>query len=151
MRNACRLNFIVDEAHRLVIIRPIGDMPAMDFVDQLFDGYRNLDKPWTYRRVTDMRRFEGFIDQEAIDEIARRWNEITAGVTYSAKAALVTTDPLDRARLPTVSPQFPCETICLFADFHEAVGWLLSETPDDYLAGLAEMRRPEDDSRIIIE
>lgn len=151
MGNACRLNFIVDEAHRLVIIRPIGDMPAMDFVDQLFEGYRSLGEPWTYHRVTDMRRFEGFIDQDAIDEIVRRWNEMTAGITYSAKVALVTTDALDRARLPTVSPQFPYETICPFTDFHEAVGWLLSETPDAYLAGLAEMRRPEDDSRIIIE
>ena len=123
MPDRYRFNFMVDEANKLVVVRPIGDMPAAELVDQLFDHYRALSEPWTYRRLNDFRRFEGFLDQEALTGIARRWAELTAGVTYHARVAVVSNDPLDRLRLPAVSPQFPNETICLFSDFHEAVGW----------------------------
>lgn len=152
MRDRYRLNFIVDEAAKLVIIRPIGDMPAMEFVEQVFDGYRGLSEPWNWRRVNDFRRFEGFLDQDALTEIARRWAELTDGITYRARVAVVTSDPLDHVRLPAISPQFPNETICLFTDYHEAVGWLLSETPDAYLAGLSEVRQSaRNAAQIIIE
>jgi len=152
MRDRYRLNFIVDEAHKLVIIRPIGPMPAMEFVEKAFENYCGLHEPWTYRRVNDFRRFESFLDQPALSEIARRWAELTAGITYRARVAVVTNDPLDRIRLPAVSPQFPNETICLFSDFHEAVGWLLAEAPDAYIAGLGAVQpRAEDCTQIIIE
>ena len=153
MRDRYRLNFIVDEAARLVIIRPIGDMPAMAFVEQVFERYATLSEPWTYRRVNDFRRFEGYLDQAALAEIARRWGELTRGITYRARVAVVTADPLDHIRLPAVSPQFPSETICVFADYHEAVGWLLSEAPDVYLAGLSETGHTSarNDCRITIE
>ena len=152
MRDRYRLNFIVDEAAKLVIIRPIGDMPAMEFVEQVFARYSTMAEPWNWRRVNDFRRFEGFLDQAALTEIARRWAELTQGITYTARVAVVTIDPLDHIRLPAVSPQFPNEIICVFSDYHEAVGWLLSETPDTYLAGLAEVRQsPRDTAQIIIE
>lgn len=152
MRDRYRLNFIVDEAARLVIIRPIGDMPAMEFVEQVFAHYRALHEPWNWRRVNDFRRFEGFLDQAALTEIARLWAELTQGIVYRARVAVVTHDPLDHIRLPGISPQFPNEIICLFTDYHEAVGWLLSEAPDTYLAGLAEVRLGvRDASQIIIE
>ena len=152
MRDRCRLNFIVDEAARLVIIRPIGDMPAAAFIEQVFEGYRSLSEPWNWRRVNDFRRFEGYLDDEAMAEIVRLWAELTDGVTYRANVAVVTMNPRDHIRIPAVSPQFPGETICIFTDYHEAVGWLLSETPDAYLAGLSEVRHsPRAASQIIIE
>ncbi len=152
MRGRYRLNFIVDEAARLVIIRPIGDMPAMEFVEQVFDRYHAMSEPWNWRRVNDFRRFEGYLDDASLAEIARRWAELTDGIPYRANVAVVTVDPRDHIRIPAVSPQFPNETICVFTDYHEAVGWLLSETPDAYLAGLSEVRHsPRNASQIIIE
>ena len=151
MRGRYRLNFMVDEASKLIIVRPIGDMPAALLVDQLFDRYLGMTAPWTYRRVNDLRRFEGFFEQDALVEIARRWAALTAGVTYSTQVAVVTHDPLDRVRLPAVSPHFPNETFCLFTDFHEAVGWLNADTPEAYLAGLAEVQHRRNDALITIE
>ena len=151
MQNRYRLNVIVDEANKLIIVRPIGDMPAMAFVAQVFERYHALSEPWSYRRVNDFRRFEGYLDDDALSEIARRWTELTAGIAYRANVAVVTADARDHIRLPAVSPQFPNETICVFTDYHEAVGWLLSETPDTYLAGLAKVPSRVEDSRIVIE
>ena len=151
MLKRCRLNFIVDEANKLVIVRPIGDIPTAQLVSQLFEHYHTLDKPWSWRRINDLRRFDGFFDQDTLDDIARRWAGLTAGVTYKTQVAVVTNDPLDTLRLPAASAQFPNETICLFTDFHEAVGWLLAKDPDTYLAGLAEVKQRVDDSLIVIE
>ncbi len=150
MHNRYRLNFIVDEASKLIIVRPIGDMPATAYIDQLFDRYRALSEPWSYRRVNDLRRFEGHLHAAALAEAARRWAELTARVTYSTRVAVVSNDLLDPIRLPAISPQFPNETICLFCDFHEAVGWLLAKDADTYLAGLAKVNRRVDDACIVI-
>lgn len=142
MRERYRLNFIVDDEHKLIVIRPIGDMPAMEFVERLFAAYEGVDRPWLYRRVNDFRRFDGFLDNDVLAEIARRWAALSGGLDYHAYVAVVTTDTLDRLRLPSVSPQFAKETICLFTDYHEAVGWLLAEDRDTYLAGLGEAYMP---------
>ncbi len=51
-----------------------------------------------------------------------------------------------------MSPQFPNETICLFSDYHEAVGWLLEDDRDAYLSGLGAVQtRRRDADKILIQ
>lgn len=133
MGSAYRFNFFVDDDRKVIIIRPIGDMPGSVFVERLFAAYADVTAPWTYGRITDFRRFEGYLDNSDLAEIARRWVEMTVGVTYHAYVAVVSTDAVDRLRIPAVSPQFPNETICLFTDYHEAMGWLMAPDREAYL------------------
>ena len=133
MGSAYRFNVFVDEDRKVIITRPIGDMPGSVFVERLFDAYASVTAPWTYGRISDFRRFEGFLDNSDLAEIARRWKEMTVGIDYHAYVAVVSTDVVDRLRIPAVSPQFPNETICLFTDYHEAMGWLLATDREAYL------------------
>lgn len=121
-----RLNFFVDKDRKVLIFRVIGAMPSAEFVQRLFDAYATIDRPWDWSRVMDFRRFEGLIDFSDVEETARRWKDMTTGETYHAKVAVVSTDPLDKARVPTASPLFPNETVCHFSDYHEAMAWILA-------------------------
>jgi hypothetical protein len=121
-----RLNVFVDEDRRVLIFRLIGAMPSAEFVERLHTAYATIERPWAWSRVMDFRRFEGLIEFSDVEEMARRWQEMTAGEVYHARVAVVSTDPLDKARVPTASPLFPNETVCYFSDYHDAMAWVLA-------------------------
>ncbi|MGZ3298961.1 MAG: hypothetical protein ACXU8O_08100, partial [Asticcacaulis sp.] len=62
MQTDYRLNFFVDDVRRIMIFRVIGAMPGSEFTERLFAGYATVEKPWTYHRIMDFRRFEGLIE-----------------------------------------------------------------------------------------
>ena len=141
MRDDYRLNFFVDTERMMIIIRPIGNMPGPVFVEQLFAAYAKVEAPWSYARLNDFRRFTGFLDERDLIEIATRWVKLKGRVKYKAFVAVVSLDAHDRVRLPSASKRFPQETICLFTDYHEAVGWLLASDKGRYLDGLEPLPR----------
>ncbi|ESQ90366.1 hypothetical protein ABAC460_09430 [Asticcacaulis sp. AC460] len=122
-----RLNVFVDEDRKVLIFRVIGAMPSAEFVQRLHAAYATIDRPWTWSRVMDFRRFEGVIDLTDVEEMAQRWKAMTADQNYHARVAVVSTDPLDKARVPTASPLFPNETVCHFSDYHDAMAWVLAD------------------------
>ncbi len=134
-----RLNFIVDNPSRLLIVRPIGSLTAIEFVEQLYESYAGLSEPWIYRRVTDLRRWDCEFDPISQAEMVHRWSGLTQGITYQTLVATVAQDAGDRLRIAGPSPHLPHETACVFTDYHEAVGWLLASDPAAYLAGLGEV------------
>lgn len=143
-----RLTFMANPERRLIIVRPIGDLSARAFIDELFAHYASVAEPWTYNRLTDFRRFSGFLSEQNLAEIADRWRALADGHVYHSHVAVVSFDALDRLRVPAVSPMFPNETICLFSDYHEAMGWLTAVDRARYLAelGPALASRHSDDS-----
>lgn len=152
MRNAYRLVVFVDDERKIIIIRPIGDMPGAEFVEKLFEAYEGVTAPWLYSRLCDFRRFDGHLQQHDLDEIVRRWQVLAAGQAYHANVAIISLDAFARIRLPSVSPQFPNETICLFTDYHEAMGWLLSADKANYLEQVRHIPpqvRPDDRIEIL--
>jgi hypothetical protein len=143
-----RLTFMANPERRLIVVRPIGELSARSFIDQLFDHYATVAEPWTYNRLTDFRRFSGFLSDQNLTEIAERWRTLADGHSYHSHVAVVSFDALDRLRVPAVSPMFPNETICLFSDYHEAMGWLTAMDRARYLAELGPSlaSRESDDS-----
>ena len=85
-----------------------------------------------------MRRLVGYVGDEDRGRIAQRWAEITAGVTYSAKVAMLAADRFEKLRLPEICQDFPNETICFFTNYNGAVGWLLAPNGDDFLSKLGD-------------
>lgn len=147
-----RFVFMVNPEKRLIVVRPIGDMPGVDFIDRLFDAYDTVEAPWTFNRLIDFRRFDGHLNEAEFDAIAARWQAMAGGQTYRAHIAMVSFEAMDRLRVPMVRPGLPHETVCHFSDYHEAMGWLTSDDRSGYLAGLApgkQVRR--DDGRIRVE
>ena len=131
-----RFNSFVDKERKILIVRPIGDMPGAYFVDKLFEFYARVDAPWTFNRVSDLRRFDGKLCQADLDKIAELWVKLADGHAYHAHVAVVSLDRLASFRVAAVSSQFPNETICVFTDYHEAIAWLLATDKDAFLAGL---------------
>ncbi len=144
-----RFNFIVNDDDRIIIVRPIGDIPGAMLVDLLLNAYSNVTAPWTYNRVNDFRRYEGYLEDVHLAELARRWSEWTAGISYHSHVAILPRHAFEKLRLPEISPQFPNETICFFGDYHEAVGWVLSADRGNFLAGLGKLGPPRADEGAI--
>jgi hypothetical protein len=130
----CRLNFFVDSVRRTIIYRPIGPMLGPIYVASLFEAYAQVEAPWTYSRLADLRRFEGLLSEDDIQDAAKRWAVLTAGQAYKGHVAVVSLDAWDQVRIPAASKHFPNETICLFTDYHEANGWLMASDKAQYLA-----------------
>jgi hypothetical protein len=133
-----RLNFFIDEVRKVLIIRPIGSMPPRYFIADLFAAYAKVQAPWTYGRLSDLRRFEWTLSDDDIGEIARRWSNLTAGQTFTANVAVVSNNPTTQVRIPAASEHFPIETICPFTDYHEAMGCLISGDKQAYLDGIRD-------------
>ena len=147
-----RLTFIANPDRKIIVIRPIGDMSGKDFIDTLFASYARIEAPWSYGRLTDLRRFDGRLSQNDIQEIAIRWRTLVGSRNYHAYVANVSFDAFDCLRTPDVSKDEPRETVCAFSDYHEALGWLTAADKTRYLNELAPRQRiRRDDGRIRIE
>jgi hypothetical protein len=107
-----------------VIVRIIGNMNSTNLVDQIFSAARKLDRPWAWRRLIDLRAFDGFIEFDDIEHLARRWAFLTQGVTDKGRTAIVSKSALDLARVSTMAHLFPGEIFRGFDSFDEAVEWL---------------------------
>jgi len=130
-----RFNFIEDKENRLLIVRPVGDIPGDLFAQHVIEAYRGVEMPWTYNRIIDMRRHTGHVEDKDRGAIAKVWAELTAGISYRAYVAMLMRHTYEKVRLPQISTDFPNETICVFNDYHEAVGWVLAPDRMQFLAG----------------
>jgi hypothetical protein len=146
MRPNCKLNIFVNDTRKIIIVRPIGPLPAAEFMDEVFKACANIEAPWEYSRLNDFRRFETTLADDDVREMASRWAEITHGHDYPTRVALVRLDSWNEVRLPSISPLFPNDTLCVFTDYHEAMGWLMAEDSEAYLEGLraTPLARPDD-------
>lgn len=142
-----RFNFILNKSHRLMIVRPIGDLAGDVFAERVIASYSAVEAPWRYNRILDFRRHEGVVGEADRHAIIDAWQSMTAGKIYHANVARLPRDPDVQFRVPTTSVPFPNETVCLFADYHEAVGWLLAFDKTNYLRALG----PIEPSRLITD
>lgn len=119
-----RFQHFVLRDEKILVIRVIGAMAHEDMVERLFAVYDTIPEPWTWNRIVDLRRFEAVLTFADIEDLARRWAQLTDGRTYRSKYAVVSADPLEKARVPVASPLFPNEIVCHFSDYHEALKWV---------------------------
>jgi len=122
-----RFQHFIDQDHKVLVVRVIGDMPHSEMADNLFDVYAKLGDPWNWSRIIDFRRFEGVVTIADIEDVAQRWAELTRGQEYRSKYAVVSLDPLEKLRVPAASALFPNETVCHFSDYHEALAWVRAD------------------------
>lgn len=119
-----RFRVRIDPKRRLVIVRIAGHMNSANLVDQIFSAARKLERPWAWRRLIDLRAFDGFVEYDDIVHLAKRWHYLTRDVIHKGRTAIVSKSPLDLARISTITPLFPDEIFRGFESFDEAVEWL---------------------------
>lgn len=136
MTTKSRFNVFMDQEHRFLVIRPIGPIPGAEVGARVLEFYGSVDAPWTFNRIVDLRRHDGYVSNSDLDAIATGWAEMTKGIAYRAHVAMVVKDAYEKLRAPEISSRFPNETICYFSDYHEAVGWIIAVDQSQYLANL---------------
>lgn len=123
-----RFNFIEDNVSRILVVRPIGDLPSKAFADHVIEAYSSVEQPWTYNRIIDLRRHHVYVTNDDRAGIAKAWAGITAGIQYQAFVAMLMRDTFEKLRLPEISVDFPNETVCLFNEYQDAVSWLIGSS-----------------------
>lgn len=124
MRTGFKFGVSVDETRKVIAQRVSGDMPGDVFNNELFAAYAGIREPWRYHRLFDFRKFTHMLTYDDILATAKRWAELTEGIEFHSKVAVVSLDPLDIVRVPTAAPLYPRETLRAFNDFDEAIDWL---------------------------
>ncbi|MFP1133053.1 hypothetical protein [Asticcacaulis sp. W401b] len=134
---SARLVFMANADLRLMVIRPIGRLPATELLDQMFEKLAEVETPWHYDRAVDLRRFEGELTSFESDALARRWKTLRGKNRSFAHVALIRLDACRRLHEPGPLPGFPDETLCRFTSYNEAYGWLTAGDRHHYLNQLA--------------
>ncbi|MBW8882598.1 MAG: hypothetical protein JF615_14595 [Asticcacaulis sp.] len=119
-----RISLTVDEDLRIWVARYFGEIEGDEINDSLMDHLIRIDQVWTYDSLIDMRRYDGTVLVGEIEELAHRWAEHAAGRDRGHFTAIVSTDPLVRARVPVTQSLFPTRNLAHFDNFDEGLEWL---------------------------
>ncbi len=122
-----RLTLTVDEDHRILIVRYIGDIDGEQINHNVMQQIADVAEVWTYDSLIDMRRFENTVLVTEIEDLAMRWNGLAAGRDRGCFTAVISADPLVRARLPLTQALFPVRTLAQFGSFDEGLDWLKTQ------------------------
>lgn len=119
-----RLSLTIDEASRLMILRYIGDMEGGEINTSMMQQLAALDQPWTYDTLVDMRRFEGVVLGDEIQELGLRWSLLAQGRDKGRLIAVISDDPLVWARQSLTQAAFPFRRVAYFGTLDEGLDWI---------------------------
>ena len=119
-----RLTLSVDNSNQIILFRYIGGIDGADINVSMIDQLKQIDQPWAYDNIVDLRRHEGLVTADEIEDLGRRWQMMAQGRDAGTCIAIVTDDPLVHARLPITRGAFPGRVVEGFALLEEAMGWI---------------------------
>ena len=119
-----RLSLTVDQASRLMILRYIGDMEGGEINTSMMQQLAALDQPWAYDSIVDMRRFEGVVLADEIQDLGMRWAMLAQGRDRNRSTAIISEDPLVHARVSITQGAFPFRTVAVFGTLDEGLDWI---------------------------
>ena len=122
-----RLTLTVDEDYRILIVRYIGAIDGEQINHNVMQQIADVDEVWTYDSLIDMRRFENTVLVTEIEDLATRWNGLAQGRDRGCFTAVISGDPLVKARLPITQDLFPTRILAHFVDFDEGLDWLKTQ------------------------
>jgi hypothetical protein len=119
-----RVAFSIDEPRKTIILRYIGDITGDRLYAQVLDYIHKVEAPWFYDFLVDTRRFDGVIRAADTEKLGRLWAELAQGRDKGRRIAVVSSDPLVRARKGLRDAIFPHRTSGVFDTMDEALEWL---------------------------
>jgi hypothetical protein len=122
-----RITLSIDEEMKLIIVRYIGDLDGDEVNTNMLQSFAKLDKPWTYDTIMDMRRFNGTIMTTEIEDLAKGWAQLVQGRDAGYLSAVISDDPLVRARFSITQSLFPQRILENFNTFDEGLNWIKTQ------------------------
>ncbi|UDF03063.1 hypothetical protein [Asticcacaulis sp. AND118] len=132
-----RLIFMANADLRVMVIRPVGYLQPGEVMDSLFEQMAQLDQPWQYNRLIDVRRYENEFSAQDMDVLARRWRQVRGVNRSFAHVAIVKPNHCHRRHEAGPLLGFPDETICRFTSYADAFNWLTAADRHAFLSAIA--------------
>ena len=130
MPSGFRISHRIDETQNRLLVTVRGTYEGSALIDALITIYQQIDHPWSYDRVMDMRAAEGFTTLPDLMRAAQALAAMAGTPPPPRKRlALISKDPLDKARLAGIGDIFPKDYIQTFESLDEALTWLDSTPP----------------------
>ena len=122
-----RLTLSVDQPNRIFTIRYIGAIDGDDINDSLLSQVSQVERPWEYDSIMDLRRHDGTVMAADIEDLGLRWSLLAKGRDQGRLTAIISEDPLVSARLSQSQAVFPHRTLCCFARLEDGVAWIQAQ------------------------
>jgi len=116
------ISIFPEECH--VLVRPKGDLSGTEIGVTSLTAILETPEAFRYDHLLDLRRFDGASMGGELAAFGQTWREAAAGRDTGTRTAIVSTDPLFRARVSFYREQFPEREIEVFDTFDEALDWL---------------------------
>jgi hypothetical protein len=98
-------------------------MDSRAYVDALIAWYQNIDSPWLYQRLVDLRSSTGSPAYEDLLRLSKFYRSVQS-FNDSQKIALIVSNQNDLARTPSLNLLFGTFPIMAFLDEADAFSWL---------------------------
>jgi hypothetical protein len=121
------LSVSIFPAKRHILVRPAGELSGTEIGQGSMARIMETPDAFTYDHLLDLRRFDGAVMGSELAAFGETWRKTAAGRDAGTRTAIVSTDPLMRARLSFYRQQFPERDIDVFNTFDEALDWLRSQ------------------------
>ena len=122
-----RVTVTVDESSRILIVRYFGQIEGDEINESLMDHLARVDGAWAYDSLIDMRRYEGTVLVTEIEELGHRWALFAQGRDRGCLTAIISSDPLVRARLSVTQSLFPMRVLENFGNFDQGLDWIKTQ------------------------
>lgn len=119
-----RINLTFDHETRIFVVRYFGEIEGSAINKTLLEQLTQVEQVWTYDCLIDMRRYDGTVLVGEIEELGHKWGLFAQGRDRGRFTAIVSEDPLVKARLSVTQSLFPTRLIEHFDNFDEALDWL---------------------------
>jgi hypothetical protein len=119
-----RLTLSADHEHKIFIVRYIGGIDGGEINDSMIDQLARFERAWEYDSVIDMRRHDGMVLASDIEDLATRWAQLAQGRDRGRRTAVISEDPLVRARISVTQSLFPQRVMVHFENYEEGLEWL---------------------------
>ncbi len=130
MSTRSRLSMTVDEASRIIVLRYLGHIEGEQINSSMMQQLAQLPEPWTYDSIVDMRRYEGVVLADEIQELGMRWALLAQGRDRGHFTAVISDDALVKARLHITQSAFPFRTLAYFDSFDDGLDWIKARRGD---------------------
>jgi len=127
-----RITLSLDLDQKLMILRYIGDLAGDEVNLNVMQQLVTVPEVWNFDSMIDMRRYHGTILFSEIEELSASWNGLVQGRDSGKSTAIISDDPLVRARLSSTQSLFPLRVIENFNTFDEGLDWIKSRREESH-------------------
>ncbi len=127
MANPFKITARIDEENAIFRVVATGVMDSDLFINRQIECLSAVEKPWMYNRLIDLTDCTGACAYESLHRFAYFWSLRQSQINRTIREAVVTTNGLTVARLPTIELMFRKHKLRVLADIAEAEAWVIQK------------------------